>query len=396
MLIALRRHQAVKCADMRYTLRLAVGIVLALCCGAASHTVAALVPPPPEIKAESHVLVDFHSGRILSQRNADQRVEPASLTKMMAEFVAFSELARGKVALDDEVTISARARSMRGSRMFVEQGSQVPLQDLLQGVIIQSGNDASVAVAEHVAGTVEDFAVLMNRYAKSLGMTNSHFVNAHGLPHPEHYTTARDMSRLAVALISRFPVHYRWHSNKDFTHNGIKQRNRNRLLWLDESVDGVKTGYTEAAGYCLVSSARRGGMRLVSVVMGTTSPNERTNQSRVLLGFGFRNFETHRLYGAGERISSIRVWGGERQILDLGLESDLIITVPRGDYGKLKAGVETVDNLQAPVAAGAQQGTLRIALGEELLAERPLVGLIPIPEGNLWRRLSDSVRLMFE
>lgn len=371
-----------------------VWMAVVMCCAAGE--LAAVGAPPPTIDARSHILLDFHSGRILSQRSADERVEPASLTKMMTEFAVFSAVSSGRIALDDSVIISNTARSMKGSRMFVEAGSRVAVSDLLQGVIVQSGNDASVALAEHIAGSVADFAKLMNQHAASLGMADSHFVNAHGLPHAEHYTTARDMARLAVALISKFPNYYRWHSQREFTHNGIKQRNRNRLLWSDDSVDGVKTGYTDAAGYCLVASARRAGMRLVSVVMGTASPDERTRQSKRLLDYGFTNFETHRLYGAGERISKVRVWQGEREMLDIGLTSDLVVTIPIGQYASLKAKLELGGRVMAPVADRAVQGRLRISLGDELLAERPLVSLFAVPEGSLWRQLSDRVELLLD
>ena len=356
----------------------------------------AVVAPPPQIEATAHILVDFHSQRVLSQDAATSRVEPASLTKLMTEYVVFSELATGRITLDDKVKISKRAWSMKGSRMFVEPGSEVRVEDLLQGVIIQSGNDASVALAEHVAGSVQDFSVLMNKHASALGMRDSNFVNAHGLPHPEHYTTARDMARLATALIAEFPDYYRWHSKRAFQHNNITQPNRNRLLWSDESVDGMKTGYTNAAGYCLVASARRRGMRLISVVMGTKSPAERARQSKRLLDYGFKNFETHRLYGAREIISEVRVWEGDKERLALGLQDDLVVTIPRGQYASLQARLELRERVMAPVAVDSQQGTLRVVLGDELVAERPLLSLTPIELGNLWRRLSDRVQSMLE
>ena len=356
----------------------------------------AVVAPPPQVDATAHILVDFHSQRVLSQQAATSRVEPASLTKLMTEYVVFSELATGRITLDDKVKISERAWSMKGSRMFVEPGSEVRVEDLLQGVIIQSGNDASVALAEHVAGSVDDFAVLMNKHASALGMRNSNFVNAHGLPHPEHYTTARDMARLATALIAEFPDYYRWHSKREFQHNNITQPNRNRLLWSDESVDGMKTGYTKAAGYCLVASARRRGMRLVSVVMGTKSPAERARQSKRLLDYGFKNFETHRLYGAGEIISEVRVWEGDKERLALGLRDDLVVTIPRGQYAKLQARIELSERVMAPVAVNSKQGTLRVVLEDELVSERPLLSLTSIELGNLWRRLSDRVKAMLE
>jgi D-alanyl-D-alanine carboxypeptidase (penicillin-binding protein 5/6) len=355
---------------------------------------AAAVPSPPPVDAESHILMDFHSGRILSEHAADARVEPASLTKMMTSYVVEKELAAGHIALEDEVLVSEKAWRMPGSRMFIEVGTRVTVEDLLKGVIIQSGNDASVALAEHVAGSEESFAALMNQEAARLGLTGTRFVNSTGLPHPEHYTTARDMAKLAVALIRDFPENYHWHAIREFTYNDITQHNRNRLLWQDPSVDGLKTGHTEAAGYCLVASAERDDMRLVSAVMGAESERVRTAETRELLNWGFRFFETHRLYAHGAEVSDVRLWKGAAPGLAVGVPEDLYVTVPRGRYAELGASMELDGPVVAPVAPGTPVGSVRVALGEEEVARAPLVALEEGAPGSLWRRLLDHVRLM--
>ncbi|MDX1433583.1 MAG: D-alanyl-D-alanine carboxypeptidase family protein [Gammaproteobacteria bacterium] len=357
---------------------------------------AAVVPAPPEIDSRAYLLQDFHSGRVLSEANADERMEPASLTKMMTVYVVFAELEKGKFALGDPVRVSKKAWQMGGSKMFIEVDKEVPVEALLKGVIIQSGNDASVALAEFVAGDESAFADLMNQYAERLGMTGTHFVNSSGLPHEEHYTTARDMATMARALIRDFPDHYAWHAIREYEWNGIKQPNRNRLLWRDESVDGIKTGHTESAGYCLVASAKRDDMRLVSVVMGSESEEARARETGALLQFGFRFYETHRLYGAEEPVTRVRVWQGERRELALGLEHDLYITVARGSYESLDASMRLDSPIKAPVDAGARQGMVQVKLDDDSVVERPLVALESVPLGSLWQRLSDSVRLMLE
>jgi D-alanyl-D-alanine carboxypeptidase (penicillin-binding protein 5/6) len=285
---------------------------------------------------------------------------------------------------------------MGGSRMFIEVDSRVSVEELLMGVIVQSGNDASVALAEHVAGDETAFADLMNRYAARIGMTASHFVNSSGLPHEDHYTTARDMAVVARALIRDFPELYRWYAIKEYEFNGIIQPNRNRLLWRDDSVDGLKTGYTKSAGYCLVASAQRDGMRLVSVVLGADNEKARTRFSQALLRYGFRFYETHRLYQAGEPIQETRIWQGAAEQLRLGVADDVFVTVPRGQYANLDARMDLPATILAPVGRGVAQGTLNVALGEEQLISRPLVALHDVDKGNLWRRISDRVLLMFE
>jgi len=357
---------------------------------------AAPVPGPPEIDARAWLLVDHLSGQVIAEHGADERLEPASLTKMLTVYVVFAELEAGKIALGDQVLVSEKAWKMPGSRMFIEVDTRVPVEELIKGVIIQSGNDASVALAEHVAGDESAFSDLMNQYAARIGLKNSHFVNASGLPDPEHYTTARDMATLASALIRDFPEHYALHAQKEFVYNGITQHNRNKLLWQDSSVDGLKTGHTDSAGYCLVASALRDGMRLVSVVMGTTGERVRARHSRALLSYGFRFFETHRLYEGGKPIHDVRVWKGAREMVPLGLRSDLFVTVPRGQYKRLDPSMAVSARLEAPLVEGQVLGELRVTFDGELVAERPMVALDTVREGGLWQRATDSVRLMFQ
>ena len=363
-----------------------------LAAGAASGAVR---PSPPDVNARAHVLVEYRTGALLASHSPDERHEPASLTKMMTSYVVFAELREGNIGLDDLVLVSEKAWRAPGSRMFIEVGDRVSVEQLLLGVIIQSGNDASIALAEHVAGDEATFADLMNRHAERLGMTNSNFTNSSGLPDPDLYTTARDMATVARALIREFPDYYKWHAIRSFEYNGIEQKNRNRLLWQDESVDGLKTGYTRSAGYCLVASAARGDMRLVSVVMGSPSAKIRTRATAALLGFGFRAYDTRRVYAADDVVAKLRVWKGESRELRLGLGEDLFLTVPRGDHDRLATIVETQETNIAPVAQGAVRGSVRIRLDDELLAERPLVALHSVEQGSLWQRIGDSIRLMF-
>jgi serine-type D-Ala-D-Ala carboxypeptidase (penicillin-binding protein 5/6) len=354
------------------------------------------VPTPPAIAARGYILVDHDSGAVLAEKNSDERMEPASLTKLLTVFVVFTELHQGKFSLDDPVHISEKAWRTGGSRMFVEVGKHVKLEDLLKGIIIQSGNDASVALAEYVAGDEAAFAQLMNEHAKRLGMTSSHFVNATGLPNEDEYTTARDMATLASALIRNFPEYYEWHSTREFKYNNITQYNRNKLLWRDKSVDGLKTGHTSSAGYCLVASAKRDDMRLVSVVLGTASSKERARQSQTLLNYGFRFFETHRLFAADEVLKHVRVWKGNRERIGFGLSKDLYVTVPRGQYDNLNALMEVDRKIVAPVTRGKEYGKVTVTLGDKKIADRALIALQEVGEGSLWQRLSDSVKLYFD
>ena len=368
-------------------------LVLVLGCAAVQ---AAGAPQPPEVDAKAHFLIDMHSERVLSASGADEPLEPASLTKMMTSYVVFAEMARGEFSLSDQVLVSEKAWRMGGSRMFIEVGTRVPVEALLMGLIVQSGNDAAVALAEFVAGDERTFADLMNRHARRLGMSGSHFMNSSGLPEPDHYTTVRDMALVAVALIRDFPEYYAWNAVREYEYGGISQRNRNTLLFRDESVDGLKTGYTRAAGYCLVASANREGMRLIAVVMGAESSRARARSAQSLLNYGFRFYETRRVYASDEKVTGVRVWKGDAEQLALGLHQDLYVTVPRGQYAEIDAKMEIATRLMAPVRAGEQHGVLRLALGEELTVERPLVALDDVAEGNLWQKVRDHVRLMLE
>lgn len=364
--------------------------------GAAQGTPAITTPPPPQVEARSYMLMDYSSGKVLAGNRADERMEPASLTKVMTVYIVLRELKAGKVKLTDNVLISEKAWRTEGSRTFVEVGKTVPLEVLLKGLIVQSGNDATVALAEHVAGSEEVFATLMNQTAQKLGMSNTHFANSTGLPDPDHYTTAHDLARLTRALIRDYPEHYSWYSLKEFSYNGITQHNRNLLLWRDPTVDGVKTGHTESAGFCLISSSKQNGMRLIAVVMGTASENARAIESQKLLGYGFRFFESHRLYAAGKPLANARVWKGEQEQLPLGLAQEIHITIPRGQYANLKAALKVTPRIMAPVKKGDRYGTVEITIAGQKVMEQPLVALQPIPEGGLFTRLIDAAKLMFE
>jgi D-alanyl-D-alanine carboxypeptidase (penicillin-binding protein 5/6) len=354
------------------------------------------VPKAPSTGAKAFIIQDSDSGRVLAENKSDEQFEPASITKLMTAYVVFNELVSGNIALNDMVTISEKAWRTPGSRMFVEVDTQVSVEDLLQGIIIQSGNDATVALAEHIAGSEGTFAAMMNREAGELGLTGSHFVNSTGLPDPEHYMTAADIARLASLMIARHPEYYKWYSQKEFTYNKITQYNRNKLLWRNESVDGVKTGHTESAGYCLVTSAKKDGMRLITVVLGTESANARVDSSQALLNYGFRFFETHRLYESGTELTSTRIWKGSVESVSLGLDSPLYVTIPRGQYDSLNASMSINNQIIAPVAAGTALGMVQVKLGDTLVAEQELVSLGTVDEGSFWQRISDEALLYFE
>lgn len=382
---------------MSLTRPLGISCALALLIQSAIlHAAPAPVPAPPSLNASAYIMLDQQSGDVLAENGADRRLEPASLTKLLTAYVTFKELKQNKLSLEDLVTVSEKAWRTPGSRMFIEVGKQVSVKQLLQGMIIQSGNDASVALAEHVAGSEETFAELMNHYAAQLGMVNSNFANSTGLPADQHYTTARDMAVLASAVIREFPEYYRWYSQKEFTFNDITQHNRNTLLWRDASVDGLKTGHTEAAGYCLVASARRGEMRLVTVVMGTPSEKARADSSQALMNYGFRFFETHRLYAAGEALDDAQVWKANTRSVPVGLAQDLYVTIPRGTYKDLKAVMDLQAILTAPIATGKQVGKVSVTLADQSVVEKDLVTLAEVVEGGLLRRMTDSVLLWFE
>ncbi len=352
-----------------------------------------IIPASPTIAARGYFLMDFDSGQILTEKNADDRLAPASLTKIMSTYVIFQELQAGQLTLDESVIISKKAWKTPGSKMFVEVNKHVSVEQLLKGVIIQSGNDASVALAEHVAGDEETFARLMNQHAQRLGMINSNFQNSTGLPSKNHYTTAHDLAILSQALIREFPYYYSWFQEKSFTFNNIKQNNRNKLLWRDDSVDGIKTGYTEKAGYCLVASAKRNNMRLISVVMGTHDQNARARENQNLLNYGFRFFETHKLYEANQKLTEAKVWKGATNTLPLGINDDLYVTVPRRHYDDLKAVMSVDSKIIAPVGAGQTFGSIAITLNDETITKKPLIALSPIAIGSIFQKLYDTVLL---
>jgi len=367
----------------------------ALILGLSTAAEADLIPAPPAIHAKAWLLMDYHSGAILSEDNPDKRMEPASLTKMMTSYVVMSELEAGSIHMNDEVLISKKAWKMGGSRMFVEVNKRVPLKDLILGMIVDSGNDATVALAEHTAGSEDSFVNLMNKYAEKLGMKHTHFDNATGWPDPKHYTTAADLAILARALIRDFPDHYDLYKVKQFTYNNIPQFNRNRLLWLDDRVDGVKTGHTESAGFCLVASAKKDDMRLISVVLGTHSDDARENESRKLLNYGFRFFETFKLHEAQDPLTQMRVWKGQKDEVPLGLASSLYITTPRGKRNLIKAQMTVDSTIVAPINKGHEYGEVDVRLGDKIIAKRPLIALQDVPVGGFWRRTIDNIKLLF-
>lgn len=354
------------------------------------------IPKPPSTGAKSYLLQDFHSHRTLAEKASDEPVEPASITKLMTAYIIFSELAAGNIALDEMVTVSEKAWRTPGSRMFIEVGKQVSVEDLLKGMIIQSGNDATVALAEHVAGSEETFAALMNQRGEEIGLTGSHFMNTTGLPDPQHYMTARDIALVAERVILEHPEYYKWYSEKEFTFNEITQYNRNKLLWRDDSVDGIKTGHTDSAGYCLVTSAERDGMRLITVVLGTGSENARAKASQSLLNYGFRFYETRMLYDAGSKLSTTRVWKGASDTLQVGILDPLHVTVQRGKYKSLDATMIIDTHIIAPVEQGQVLGSVRIKLGDEIVSEQPLIAMDNIAEGSFWQRIVDEALLYLD
>ncbi len=352
-------------------------------------------PPAPLIDAPAWIVIDYHTGQVLAEQDADSRREPASLTKMMTSYVLAAEVAQGRVSLSDTATVSEKAwklnrNAAENSLMFLEVGKQVSLDDLHKGIIIQSGNDASIVVAEHVAGSEEAFVDLMNRYSGKLGLRNTHFMNVTGLPHPEHYSSARDMALLGAAIIRDFPDDYRWYSEKEFEWNGIKQPNRNSLLWdTSLAVDGIKTGHTAAAGFCLVSSATQGGMRLVVALLGGKSMASRATESKKLLTWAFRNFDTVQAVKAGEPLTRPRVWYGDSETVSVGLAESATLVLPRGRRQDLKANFSVLPDLQAPIAKGQVVGKLFLQLDGKDVAQHPLVALDDVPEGSVMRQVSD-------
>ena len=370
--------------------------VLVALWGAMAATAAPIIiPAAPQIGAESYLLIDAATGDVLASENARMRLPPASLTKIMTSYIIADEIEQGRITLDDRVPISVKAWRMEGSRMFIREGTEVSVADLLRGIVIQSGNDASVAMAEYIAGDEEAFAGLMTQTAKSLGMNNTNFMNATGLPDEMHYTTAEDLAVLTRALINRFPEHYAIYSEKYFSYNDIRQANRNALLWRDDSVDGVKTGHTQAAGYCLVASAMENDTRLISVVMGARDERTRAAESQKLLNYGFRYYETVNLYAAGSSLKRVRVWSGLHESLEVGLDDAITLTIPRGGRDQLKAEINLQDVIEAPIERGQSLGALTLSLGDETLVERPVVALNPVQEAGWLSSTLDDVQLMF-
>jgi D-alanyl-D-alanine carboxypeptidase (penicillin-binding protein 5/6) len=354
-----------------------------------------IIPAPPQLAASGYILMDANTGEVLIEHNADELLPPASLTKVMTSYLVSAEVQRGAVKEDELVNISVNAWKMGGSKMFVREGTQVPVLDLLRGVIVQSGNDASVALAEHISGSEGAFVDVMNQQAQLLGMTNTHFENSTGWPAEGHLTTARDMAILARALIKDFPEHYALYAEKYFKYNGINQPNRNRLLFRDDSVDGLKTGHTDEAGYCLVASAKKNGMRLISVVMGTRSDEARAAESQKLLSYGFRYYQTHKVYSGGQQLEQARVWGGEAQQVSLGLMDDLYLTIPRGSDGDLDAKIFIDGVIKAPITPGQELGKLTVVLGDKTLVDLPLIALEGVEPAGFFSRVWDSIKLFF-
>lgn len=353
-------------------------------------------PPVPAVAARAFLLLDHHSGQALAQHKADERVEPASLTKLMTAYLTFDALRRKQISLGQTLPVSERAWRAEGSRMFIQMNVPVNVEELIHGMIVQSGNDACITLAEGIAGSEETFVARMNEQALKLGMKNTHFMNVTGLPHAQHYTTASDLGLLAQAVIRDFPEFYSYYAIKEYKYNNIKQTNRNRLLWSDPTVDGVKTGHTESAGYCLIASGQRGQRRLISIVLGTSSESARALESQKLLNYGFQFFDTHRLYEKGHAIASLPVWKGNENTLETGVAEDLYLSLPKGQYPFLKAVMVSQQPLLAPLSAGQRVGVIRLTLGDKPHAEFPLVALESVAVANIVKRAWDSLRLYFK
>jgi D-alanyl-D-alanine carboxypeptidase (penicillin-binding protein 5/6) len=356
------------------------------------------LPPAPVLAAKSYLLYDFTSNQILFDQNGNDRTEPASITKLMTAYLTFSALKLNKLTLNQTITPAAEALRTQGveSRMFLDKNKPVTIAELLRGLIIQSGNDAARVLATAIAGSEENFAKLMNQEAQRLGMINTHYINSTGLPHPQHYSSAFDTSLLAAAIVRDFPEHYPIYSLREYQYNSINQANRNRLLWMDPYVDGMKTGHTESAGFCLVASAKRNQRRLISVVLGASSDNLRATESQKLLNYGFQNFEAVRLYKQNEPVANIRLWKGTESNVKVGFRSDLLLSIPTGQLAQLKATMETQQPLIAPIAGGQKVGMIKITLDGKPYAEYRLVALEPIPLANVFSRGWDSIRLLFK
>ena len=375
-------------------------VCLAAFLGAVVVAASAVAQPgivkPPDIAARGYVLMDADTLQVLAERDGDVTLPPASLTKIMTSFVAAAELESGRISLTDQVPVSVNAWRTQGSRMFIREGTEVSLDDLLHGIIIQSGNDASVAVAEYIAGAEDAFAGMMNDHAARIGMVNTHFANSTGLPNEAQHSTARDMALLTRALIRRFPDHYAIYSQRQFKYNDIEQPNRNRLLWRDRTVDGVKTGHTDAAGYCLVASAERNGMRLISALMGAETEPIRVRETQKLLQYGFRYFETRKLYDADAPLQAAEVWYGEAKEVAIGVAEPIFATIQRGRYDELQATLDLPRALEAPIAIGQQFGELRVTLDDELIASAPLIAQEAVAQSGFFSRMFEGVYLFFK
>lgn len=368
-------------------------LTLSLSTQAMSQTV--LIPSPPQIAGSSYVLMDPKSGRVIMEENSNERLPPASLTKMMTAYIVERELDEGRIKASDMVPISVNAWKTGGSRMFIKEGSSVSVENLIKGVVIQSGNDASVALAEFVAGSEGAFVDIMNQQAQILGMKDTHFENATGLPAPDHFSTAYDLAVLARAIINDYPENYSIYAEKHFTYNNIRQPNRNSLLWRDDSVDGLKTGHTEEAGYCLVASAKRDNTRFIATVMGTSSSQARSQEIQKMLNYGFRYFESERLFSAGQELIEAKVWGGKSDQLSVGMLEDAYVTIPRGSRDSLESSVDLDSVIKAPIRAGDELGRVKVSFNGDVLIDQPVLALTDVPEGGLFKRVWDAIKLFF-
>lgn len=354
-----------------------------------------IVPLPPNVDAKAYIVVDANSGYVIAQKNADEKLPPASLTKVMTLYIVADYLKADRIHLTDNVRVSENAWRVGGSRMFIRVGTFVPLDLLIQGIAVASGNDATVAMAEYIAGTEDTFANLMNQTAAKLGMSSTHYTDSNGLPSPDHYTSAADLSKLARAWINDFPQYYSWFSQKWIVYNNIKQPNRNRLLWQDPSVDGFKTGHTDDAGYCLIASSQRNGMRLISILLGSSSDKGRTAASQALLNYGFRFFETHKVYDANAPLSTARVWFGKSKTTSFGVMKAFYVTVPNGQYKNVKINITQDNNLRAPIVKGQGYGKISVMLNDKEVANQPLVALEANKECGFFGRFIDHIHLFF-
>ncbi len=355
-----------------------------------------VTPAAPILNAKAYILIDVNSGKIIAEKNSEERLPPASLTKMMTLYVVSNALHHEQIHLNDNVRVSREAWKIGGSRMFIKEGEQVPVEDLLKGIIVDSGNDACVAMAEHIGGTENSFTDLMNQQAQNLGMKNSHFTDSTGLPDPNLYTTAKDLAILGRALIVDFPQYYEWYKQKWFTYNGIRQPNRNRLLWRDNQVDGIKTGHTNEAGFCLVSSAKRDNMRLLAVVLGESTDSSRADDSEKLLNYGFRFFETHQLYKSGQSITELPLYKGQIDKVAVGLNEDQYITIPTGQYQRLNVTTKIPSYLEAPIKKGDKIGDLVVQFDNNVVSTQTLYALQDVESGGFFTRAKDSIRLLFK